>query len=283
MPSSPHDASSGRVHFETEGYAIFRNVLDADLIGEARRHVDWLLEKNPGTRPEQLHHTLMTDDPFWVRLISDDRLLEVAAQFLGPNLALFASHYICKRPYDGQAVLWHQDGSYWPLEPMEVVTLWLALDDTDPENGCMRVLPRTQHLRLLTAAELIEQKDDKNVLGSGIDPAQIDESQAVDVRLRAGDVSVHHPNVIHGSTANTSARWRRGLTIRYIPTATRILSETPFPSAFMLRGQPVAGVNVYQRWPAYVEGKHMPFRDWQEWNQKCERKNEEYGAFLVKQ
>lgn len=51
----------------------------------------------------------------------------------------------------------------------------------------------------------------------------------------------------------------------------------------MLRGQPVAGVNVYQRWPAYVEGKHMPFRDWQEWNQKCERKNEEYGAFLVKQ
>lgn len=283
MPSSPHNASPGREQFETEGYAIFRNVLDADLIGEARQHVDWLLEKNPGTRPEQLHHTLMTDDPFWVRLISDDRLLQIAEQFLGPNLALFASHYICKRPYDGQAVLWHQDGSYWPLEPMEVVTLWLALDDTDPENGCMRVLPRTQNLRLLTQEELVQQNDRTNVLGSGIDPAQIDESQAVDVLLAAGDVSVHHPNVIHGSNANTSNRWRRGLTIRYIPASTRILSEMAYPSAFMLRGQAVHGVNAYQRWPCYVAGKHMPFRDWQEWNQKCERKNEEYGPFLVKQ
>ncbi|MDZ7269492.1 MAG: phytanoyl-CoA dioxygenase family protein [candidate division KSB1 bacterium] len=282
MPSASHPASSGRAHFENEGYAIFREVLDAELIAEARQHVEWLLQKNPGTRPEQLHHTLMTEDAFWVRLISDDRLLEVAEQFIGPNLALFASHYICKRPHDGQAVLWHQDGSYWPLEPMEVVTLWLALDDTDPENGCMRVIPRTQHLRLLTEAELIEQKDGKNVLGSGIDPAQIDESRAVDVRLRAGDVSVHHPNVIHGSNANTSARWRRGLTIRYIPATTRILGETPFPSAFMLRGQPVAGGNTYQPWPRYVEGRHMPFRDWQAWNEKCERKNAEYREFLVK-
>ena len=77
----------------------------------------------------------MTDDPFWVRLVSDDRLLNVAETFVGPNIALFASHYIAKRPFDGQAVLWHQDGSYWPLEPMEVVTLWLACGRGDYARG----------------------------------------------------------------------------------------------------------------------------------------------------
>jgi hypothetical protein len=267
--------SAGKAHFDREGYAIFHNVLEAGLVEEARQHVAWLLQKHPDTRPEQLHHFLMTDDPFWVRLISDDRLLDIAEQFIGPNIALFASHYICKRPYDGQAVLWHQDGTYWPLEPMEVVTLWLAIDDADSENGCMRVLPRTQHLRLFTAEELLTQNDDKNVLGSGIDPARIDETEAVDIVLKAGDVSVHHPNVIHGSNANTSARWRRGLTIRYIPSTTRIITEKTFPSAFMLRGRAEKGVNEYNPWPEYAEGRHMEFTGWRGWNQSCERKNRE--------
>eukprot|EP01047_Picozoa_sp_COSAG01_P029293 COSAG01_NODE_2003_length_8671_cov_9.134858_6_plen_130_part_00 len=62
-----------------------------------------------------------------VRLVSDPRLLAIAQQYVGDDIALFASHYICKPPGDGQEVLYHQDGSYWPLEPMEVVTLWLCV------------------------------------------------------------------------------------------------------------------------------------------------------------
>ena len=62
----------------------------------------------------------MTHDPFWVRLVGDQRLLDIAKLFIGPNIALFASHYIAKPPGEGQAVLWHQDAHYWPLEPMEV-------------------------------------------------------------------------------------------------------------------------------------------------------------------
>ena len=99
-------------------------------------------------------------------------------RFVGPNIALFASHYISKRPYDDQAVLWHQDGSYWPLEPMDVVTLWLAVDDSVPENGCMRVIPGTQTSRLLRRDELQERTDVENVLESGMDPALVDESKA---------------------------------------------------------------------------------------------------------
>ena len=268
-------------NYNSQGYAVFKEVLDTELIKEVRNHVNWLLLKNPDTRPEQLHHFLMQDDPFWVRLVSDDRLLDIAEKFVGPNIALFASHYIAKCPFDGQAVLWHQDGTYWPLEPMEVVTLWLAVDDSDRENGCLRVIPNTQSMRLFSQDELQQKNDGENVLGSGIDPALIDESKAMEIILKAGDVSVHHQNLIHGSHANTSARWRRGLTIRYIPATTRIITEELHPSAFILRGQPVANINQYNPWPTYVEKKHMRFEGTGEWNERCDRVNAANMSFIA--
>jgi hypothetical protein len=239
-------------------------VLDAELVEEARRHLGWLQERHPEIRPERLGHTLMTEDPFWVRLISDDRLLDIAEIFVGPDIALFASHYLSKPPGDGMPVLWHQDGSYWPLEPMEVVTLWLAVDDSLPENGCMRVIPGSHTMEL---QKLNRRTEVPNVLSSEIDPALVDESQAVDLVLKAGDVSVHHPNIIHGSNANTSSRRRCGLTIRYIPTSTRIVTKAGgrWPSAFLLRGAGRPGVNDYYPRPRYVEGTHMPFRGCESW------------------
>jgi ectoine hydroxylase-related dioxygenase (phytanoyl-CoA dioxygenase family) len=255
--------SAARRLYEEQGYAIFREAIDQNLVREAGEHVAWLQKRYPDRRPESLGHTLVHDDPFWVRLVSEPRLLDIAEQFVGPDIALFASHYICKPPRDGQAVLWHQDGSYWPLEPMEVVTLWLAVDDSLPENGCMRVIPGTHRWQL---QPLRERTDVANVLRSeiAVDPSMIDESKAVDITLRAGDVSVHHPNIIHGSRANHSPLRRCGLTIRYIPTSTRI-TKTPWDCAFLLRGRAVPGVNDYMPFPRWREGDHMPFRGCEKW------------------
>jgi ectoine hydroxylase-related dioxygenase (phytanoyl-CoA dioxygenase family) len=273
--------TQAKQQYEREGYVLFHDVLDADLIQEASDHVAYLQKKNPHLRPEQLGHTLMTHDPFWVRLVSDDRLLDIAEQFIGPNIALFASHYISKPPFDGQPVLWHQDGSYWPLEPMEVTTLWLAVDDSLPENGCMRVIPGTQSL---TLQEMKPNTEVANVLNSGIDTTMVDESKAVDMTLKAGGVSVHHPNIVHGSNANHSPLRRCGLTIRYIPTSTRIIvdamtdqfnltQEGRWPSAFLLRGEAVPGINNYNPWPRYIEGEHMPFRGCDTWNERIAARN----------
>ena len=251
--------------YQEQGYAVFRGVLDPALIAEANAHVNWLLARYPDHRPEHLHHYLCQKDPFWIRLVSDPRLLDIASQFIGPNIALFGTHYICKPPHTGQPVLWHQDGSYWPLEPMEVVTLWLALTASTRENGCMHVIPGTHTLELQA---LQDRKDVDNVLESGMDAGLVDECLAVDLVLAPGDVSVHNPNIVHGSNANTSAQWRRALTIRYIPTSTRILHEGPGPhvSAFHLRGHAPPGVNHYNPLPRYVPGEHMPFSDAEEWN-----------------
>ena len=255
-------AESLKSTFDTDGYVIARNVLDADLMAEASDHVDWLIDQNPHLRPENLGHTLVPDDPFWLRLVSDDRLLDIAEQFIGPNIALFASHYICKPPHTGKRVAWHQDGSYWPLEPMEVVTLWLAVNDSTPENGCMRVLPETQNSRLIRRNEMVDDTD--SVLGTGIARDQIDENQAVDLILKAGDVSIHHPAVIHGSNANESAMWRKGLTIRYIPATTKITNPDHQPP-FLMRGDHSRRANEYLPMPTYEEGRHMAFRDSDQW------------------
>jgi ectoine hydroxylase-related dioxygenase (phytanoyl-CoA dioxygenase family) len=246
------------------GFVVIRKVLDKDLVTEARRHVDWLLKTNPGTRPEHLHHTLVANDPFWVRLISDPRLLDVAEKFIGPNIALFASHYISKPPHDGQAVLWHQDGSYWPLNPMEVITLWVALDPSIPENGCLRVIPKTQKMEL---QPLQPRNDVPNVLASSMDEKRVDTSNSVNIILEPGDVSIHHPNVIHGSAANNSDLWRRGLTIRYIPTTTQV-TKKDWPCVMLLRGNAVKGINTYQSFPKFQEGKHMPFKGSENWPPK---------------
>lgn len=260
-PSPEHEGVLER--FDRDGFVVFPEVLDQDLIAEAARHVEWLMKRNPDRRPENLDSDLIRNDPFWLRLVSDDRLLDIAEVFVGPNIALFASHYVCKPPFDGRPVLWHQDGSYWPLEPTEVVTLWLAVDDSLPENGCMRVIPGTQRMPLQS---LRRRDDTDNVLKSeiAVDPSMIEEPKAVDVVLRKGGVSVHHPNLIHGSNANHSPSRRCGLTIRYIPTSTRI--TTPgWPSAFLLRGSAVVGKNDYLPRPRYMSGEHMSFRGCEAW------------------
>ncbi|MEM1115235.1 MAG: phytanoyl-CoA dioxygenase family protein [Bacteroidota bacterium] len=271
-----------RARYDTDGFTVYRDVLPRDLVTEAADHVLWLMEQNPDLRPEQLSNHLMADDPFWLRLISDDRLLDVAEQFIGPDIALFASHYIAKAPFQGQKVLWHQDGSYWPLEPMEVVTLWLAADDTDAENGCLRIVPGTQNDRLLSWEELEKSTDGADVLGSGMSPDDVDEGAAVDIVMSAGDVEVHHPNVIHGSNANTSPRWRRGLTIRYIPASTRIVTDGTWISAYMLRGKPTPGANRYMPFPTYRDdGTQMPFAGTEAWNAKARDLNARYASEIV--
>ena len=120
------------------------------------------MARNPDLRPEHLGHKLLGLDLSGLRLGSDPRLLDIAKLFIGPDLALFASHCISKPAGDGQPVLWHQGGSYWPLEPVKVVSLWLAVGDSNSENGCMRVVPGTQHMDLQA---LEERTDVANVGG----------------------------------------------------------------------------------------------------------------------
>jgi phytanoyl-CoA hydroxylase len=150
-------------------------------------------------------------------------------------------------------VLWHQDAAFWPLDPMNVVTLWLAVDHSTPENGCVRVIPGSHRSEVAGMRDNIEVE---SVLGKEI-AVEVDESAAVDMVLAPGDVEVHHPNIVHSSMPNRSDRWRRALTIRYIPTSTRI-TRPDEASPFHLRGESVPGLNTYLEPPPFRSGDHFP-------------------------
>jgi len=250
--------------YDEQGYVIVRNAIDPELAFEVEKHVHWLGKKFPDIRPEQLHHNLLVDDPFIHRLVGDTRLLNIIEEFIGHNIALFAAHYIAKPPFTGQAVLWHQDGTYWPLDPMEVISIWLAGTDSTVENGCMRVIPGTQHNKLLLQEELQEVSDGKNVLGSGIYPSQINDSDAVNIELNAGDVSLHNPSIVHGSNANLSDKWRIGLTIRYIPTSTFVKIED-HRNIILLGNTDRKVENNYALRPIFDPENHMKFSGWEKW------------------
>jgi len=256
--------SALRQEYDEKGYVVVRNAIDPTLAQEMVDHIHWLGQKYPQTRPEQLHHSLLVNDPFMHRLVGDERLLDIAQHFIGPDIALFAAHYIAKKPRTGQAVGWHQDGSYWPLEPMEVTTLWVAGTDSTVENGCMRIIPGTQHNRLLTRKEMIKMDTEGYVLDLAIRPDEVDEAAAVDLELKAGDISIHNPTIIHGSNANHSEQWRVGLTLRYIPTSTWVKNENH--ASLLLRGAAAPGVaNTYAPRPRFSPGEHMPFQGWEAW------------------
>lgn len=239
--------------YEEHGYVVVPGVVEPEVVADAGRHIDWLAERHPDVRPERLDHTILVEDPFAMWLAAHPGILDVVERFLGPDIALFAAHYISKPPGDGQPVLWHQDAAYWPLEPMDVISVWLAVDDADVGNGCMRVIPGSHRGDVVA---LRSRDDVDNVLRSEMTEA-VDESAAVALELRAGDIELHHPNIVHGSAGNSSDRRRAGLTLRYIPTTTRVLTDRIRP--VLLRGDAVAGVNDYAAPPPWEEGVHFRF------------------------
>ena len=262
---------AAKKEYETNGFAIIRNVFDPDLIREACAHVQWLQERYPDLRPEHFHHPLMRDDAFWVRLVADPRLLKIATSFLGDHVACFTSHYVCKPPNDGQAVLWHQDSAYWNLKPMNALSIWVAIDDSIPENGCLRMIPGSFNSGI---APLVPRNDVPNMLSSSVPDEVVDESSAVNLVLNAGDVSIHNAYIIHGSGPNQSNQRRCGLDIGYIPTSTEIGRTGLYLNPLLVAGEDKEKVNVYREWPSWSPDTSMDFQGRVEWVKRAALMNE---------
>ena len=231
---------------------------------EADQFVDWILARNPEARPENLNSPLTRHEPFMLRLTADPRLLDLASVFLGPDIAVYGTHFLCKPPLDGKAVAWHQDGGYFPLDPMEALTLWVAINPSHRGNGCLRVIPGSHKLPLQSRTE--SRRSEVEIL-TGMDQSVVDESMAMDLELEPGDVSAHDVTIVHGSEPNHSGHWRKAAAIRYISAHTRVLDQSQ-GSQFLLRGTAVPGINEYLAWPKFDPETHMSFAGCESWNEK---------------
>jgi non-heme Fe2+,alpha-ketoglutarate-dependent halogenase len=199
--------------FNRDGYLKGIPIFDAAEIAEHRAFFDEQLAKV--TAAGHTSFVLSSAHLKFAKiydLMHHPDILAHVHDLLGPELIGLAGHYFCKMPKDGTTVSWHQDASYWPLTPSKTATVWLAVDDADVDNGCMRFVSGS-HLQGQLEFRASETSEN-NVLNQTVDEVERYGS-LVDVELKAGEISIHSDLLLHSSHYNESDRRRCGLTLRY--------------------------------------------------------------------
>lgn len=154
----------------------------------------------------------------WARsLVSHPAVLDAVEAVLGPNLLVLSTLILCKHPNDPGYVGWHQDGTYWQMHSTPTASAWIALTDSMPANGCMRVIPGSHRDKMLPHVETYARD---SLLGRGeqVD-VEVDDNLAIDVALRAGEMSIHQNSILHGSQPNRSDIKRIGFITRFVTPA----------------------------------------------------------------
>ena len=164
-------------------------------------------------------------------IVHDSRLVDAIEDLIGPDILNYGTVLFIKEPHDPGFVSWHQDARYMGLEPHVGVTAWVALSHSNDESGCMQMIPGSH-------GEIREHDDtygETNILTRGQEVQGVDESQAVSLTLRPGQMSIHSARVIHASQPNRSDDRRIGFVIQpYMPPNVR---QTIVPTgAQLIRG-----------------------------------------------
>jgi hypothetical protein len=240
-------------HYNRDGYVKRIRIFDQEEMAEHRRFFDDILARtlaSGGNSYSIISAHLKYGQVY--DLITHPRIVAYVKDILGENVIGWGAHYFCKMPHDAKIVSWHQDASFWPLTPSKTVTVWLAIDDADRENSCMRFIAGSHHLGHLTYR--MSENADNSVLNQTVEnPEQFGE--VIYDELKAGEISLHSDLLLHGSEANRSARRRCGLTLRYC--AADVRSDESF--GWQKEGVVVSGVEPSGHWA----NLSRPQREWE--------------------
>jgi non-heme Fe2+,alpha-ketoglutarate-dependent halogenase len=223
---------AGVERYRRDGFYFPIPVLAPGEAGERRGRLEAVEAAHGGQLGGELRqkpHLLFT----WLAdLVRHPIILDAVEDVLGPNLLVWSTSFFIKEARDAAFVSWHQDATYWGLSEPDVVTAWLAFTDATVDNGAMRMVPGSH-------GEQLAHRDTfapNNLLSRGQEIAvEVDEARGVDILLRAGEMSLHHVRMVHGSPANRSGDRRIGFAIRYIPTYVKQLAGA-VDGAMLVRG-----------------------------------------------
>lgn len=195
--------------YERDGIVFPIGVLSENEVVEFRRELEAVAGENPG-RIDNLHLRF----PWAYRLASHRNVLDAVESLIGPEILIDGNLVFYKPPRDTGYASWHQDSVYsgWHLTPS--VSAWIALTASGPANGCMRVVPGS-HKQGLLEHDNIHDPNLLNRRGERL-RMDVDESQALDVVLEPGEMSLHHTNIVHGSNPNMSDGPRIGFIVRFV-------------------------------------------------------------------
>jgi len=185
-------------------------------------------------------------DPRVFEWLLAEEMLSIVEPLIGPDIGIFACHFLRKPASVGKRVPWHEDSAYWKgvLDPMEVASVTVSLEPSTKQNGCLSVIAGS-HVNGYSDYVKVERPD-QQVFDSEIKADQIDESRAVDIELAPNDASVHAARLIHGSAPNTGTMSRSAFTVRYFPTTVKYVpgAQPHFAGDFQIylaRGKDRAG------------------------------------------
>lgn len=235
-------------HYRSEGWVIPHYCLPPARVALMADALDTLLRSNPGVRPEKLVSAHIEGDNgegvrgsrAFLDLARDPEIVELVSGVIGDDVILWGCHVFCKPAAEGYETPWHQDGHYWPIRPLANCTVWVALEESTLENGCLRVIPRS-HIDRQLHRHLHEDRTDLT-LNQRMAEDAFDEASAVDLELQPGQMSLHDVYMIHGARANTSGKRRTGVALRYMPS-TSVFERDLRP----VDGQSGVPVNFAQR------------------------------------
>jgi ectoine hydroxylase-related dioxygenase (phytanoyl-CoA dioxygenase family) len=233
--------------FRANGYLLPQQQLFSP---ERLERLEEIFNKHLADKGDKLSDELDTPhfrDPELLDFLLSDEVLDVIEPLVGPDIALWSSHFISKDPFTGRATPWHEDSAYWEgrFDSYDrIVTVWLALENpSNRENGCMRVIPGS-HLaggfsQNYVATDMSEQTFHAEI-------AEVDEDKAVDFELQRGEFSLHDGRIVHGAKPNTSPVRRTGYTMRYFPSSVKMqpIEANEGWKIWLARGRDLAG-NTY--------------------------------------
>jgi hypothetical protein len=232
--------------FRSNGYFLHRDQLFAPARLDA---LEAIFDQHLADKGDKLSDELDTPhfrDPRLLDFLLSDEVLDLVEPLVGPDIALWSSHFISKDPRVGRATPWHEDSAYWNgrfSSYDRIVTVWLALSPSNRANGCMRVIPGSHE----GGGFSDYVPTDKSVQTFHAEIPGIDESRAVDFELERGQCSLHDSRIIHGAKPNTSDVRRTGYTMRYFPASVRMLpvEQNAGWRIWLARGTDRAG-NTYE-------------------------------------
>lgn len=232
-------------HFESHGYYVLENFLTPDEIAACETEIERLhklgadlkAKDDPQARQFQLEPYAKTKEQgglpvlrkieqtrdfsdVFKALAAHPKLIAVVRELLGDDLLLFRSTLMLKPANHGSAHSYHQDSAYWPMRPPSLVTVSIALTESTPENGCIKVIPKS-HEWGMQEWGLIAQDTDTAVSQRD----DVDVSQAIDVPLKAGSALMFHSLVVHGSGPNRSPNPRHTALYAYFPPTVQYVGK----------------------------------------------------------
>lgn len=201
--------------YDKDGYIAPINVLTKEEALEVRKEIELVEKKMPDEIDNSGRYNVHLISPKLDKIVHNSNILDSVESIIGKNILVCSTTLFIKNAYQKGFVSYHQDAKYIGLEPHNWVTAWIAITDSNEINGCMRMWPGShKHLK-----EHNQKFNEGNLLTRGQTIENVPEDQIKLIELKAGQMSLHHPRIVHGSGVNKSDDRRIGFVIQsYIGT-----------------------------------------------------------------